>query len=245
MSQILHTRDFIKSQLIKLGVGHYPALMLHASLRKIGPIQGGAEALLDILIETLPDNSALIMPLGSNDGESFDAKKSAAEKDIGILAEIFRCRKETLVNDHVAGRFGAIGKLSLKLLNPTPLNDYLGPGSLLERFTQLNGIVLRIGADLDTVTLTHYAEYLANIPNKKRVKRKYVRSDIGTQIIESLDDTNGIFAWEKGDYFSQILKDYLSEGRATVGKVGNSKAEVLKAKDFVNYSTKWLESNFS
>lgn len=245
LNQKLHSRSFIKSQLIELGIGNSSALMLHASIRKIGPIQGGAEALLDIILGILPENSALLMPLGSNDGETFDAKRSVAEKDIGVLAEIFRCREETLVNDHAAGRFGAIGKLSLKLLNPTPLNDYHGPGSLLDRFTQMNGLVLRVGADLDTVTLTHYAEYLANIPNKKRVKRKYVRSDTGVQIIESLDDTNGIFVWEKDDYFSQIMIDYLAEGRATVGKIGNSVAELFRAQDFVHYSVQWLESNFS
>lgn len=241
----MHTRDFIRSQMVSLGVNNSPALMLHASLRKIGLIQGGPEVLLDVIVETLPENSALLMPLGADDREPFDMKTSLAEKDIGALAEIFRCRKETLVNDHVAGRFGAIGKASQKLLNPTPLNDYYGPGSLLDRFTQMNGSVLRIGADLDTVTLTHYAEYLADIPNKKRVNRKYVRSDTGLQFIESLDDTNGISEWKKGDYFSQILIDYLKEGRAKVAIVGNSRAEIFRAQDFVHYSVQWLESNFS
>lgn len=241
----MHTRDLISSQLVKLGIDSLPALMLHAGIRKIGPIQGGPGILLDLLVEILPESSVLVMPLGSNDDELFDAKTSAAEKDIGALAEIFRCRKNTLVNDHVAGRFGAVGRASKMLLNPTPLNDYYGPGSLLDRFTQMNGSVLRVGADLDTVTLTHYAEYLANIRNKKRVKREYFRADTGSQCIESLDDTNGIVDWENGDYFTQILIDYLAEGCAKVGTIGNAKAEIFEAQDFVRHSVHWLESNFS
>lgn len=219
--------------------------MLHVSLRKIGPIQGGPEVLLDVIEAILPENSALLMPFGAEPGGPFDANTTPAEKEIGALAEIFRRRSGTQVNDHVAGRFGATGALSQTLLDPTPLNDYLGPGSLLDRFTQMNGAVLRIGADMDTVTLTHYAEYLANIPNKRRITRKYIHSKYGTQYIESLDDSDGIVSWEKGDYFSRILIDYLKQGRAVIGTVGNAVAELFEADDFVRYARHWLESEFS
>lgn len=235
----------LRTQLIELGVNKCNALMLHASLRKMGPIQGGAEALFDLLEDLMPKESAIVMPLGAEPGAPFDANTTPAEKEIGALAEIFRCRTGTQVNDHVAGRFAASGKLASMLLNPTPLNDYLGPGSLLDRFTQINGSVLRIGVDLDTVTLTHYAEYLANIPNKKRVTRIYRHARLGTQFIESLDDSEGIVVWDKGDYFSQILVDYLGAGRAKLGVVGNAVAERLNAGDFVSYAVDWLESQFS
>jgi len=239
------TDNFLISQLLDLGVDKCSALMLHVSLRKMGPLPGGAEALLDLLEQLLPEDSAIVMPLGAEPGGPFNAKTTPAEKEIGALAEIFRCRKGTRVNDHVAGRFAVKGRLGKMLLNPTPRNDYLGPGSLLERFTRINGSVLRIGADLDTVTLTHYAEYLANIPNKRRVTREYLHSKHGVQYIESLDDSDGIVSWDKGDYFSQILIDYLKEGRAKVGMVGNAVAELLSADDFVRYAVRWLESNFS
>jgi len=217
--------------------------MLHVSLRKIGPIQGGADTLLEILEQILPKNATIIMPLGAEPGYPFDMLSTPAEKEIGALAEIFRCRIGTMVNDHVAGRFAASGALSNNFLNPTPLNDYYGPGSLLDRFTKAKGSVLRIGADLDTVTLTHYAEYLATIPNKKRIIKKYLHARCGVQYVESLDDTSGIVDWNKGDYFSQILIDYLKEGHATVGVIGSTAAELLKADDYVSFAVRWMETN--
>ena len=240
----MNTSDSLLRDLSSLPIEKSSALMLHASLRKIGPIEGGADVLLDTILKLLPDGSPLLMPLGSNDSDVFDAESSPADVQIGALAEIFRRRKATVVNDHVAGRFGTIGKSSSELLNPTPLHDYLGPGSVLDRFTQRNGSVLRIGADPDTVTLTHYAEYLADIPNKRRIKKRYLRSDTGPQVIESLDDCNGIVEWDEGDYFTHILNDFVKTGQLSVGKVGNARAELFKAKDFIQFSVKWLETVF-
>jgi aminoglycoside N3'-acetyltransferase len=147
------------------------------------------------------------------------------------------------VNDHAAARFGAYGPKATELLEPMPLHDYLGPGSVLERFTEMNGAILRLGANIDTVTLTHYAEYLAKIPNKRRVRLRYERADIGEQWIESLDDTYGIAEWEGGDYFPQILIDFMAAGYAKIGPVGNSTAELFEAKPFVKFAVKWLESH--
>lgn len=67
----------------------------------------------------------------------------------------------------------------------------------------------------------------------------------GIQYVESLDDSDGIVSWDKGDYFSQILIDYLNEGRAKSGMVDNAVAELLSADDFVRYAVRWLESNLS
>jgi hypothetical protein len=42
-----------------------PPLMVHASLRRIGPIEGGAYALLDVLIEVLGTGGTLMMAQGA------------------------------------------------------------------------------------------------------------------------------------------------------------------------------------
>ena len=107
----------------------------------------------------------------------------------------------------------------------------------------MNGAVLRLGANVDTVTLTHYAEYLANVPNKRRVRLRYERADIGEQWIESLDDTYGIDEGEDGDYFPQIFLDFLAAGYVKTGPVGNCTAELFEAKPFVKFAVKWLESH--
>jgi aminoglycoside 3-N-acetyltransferase len=236
----------LTDQLTLLGVEPGASLMVHASLRKIGPIEGGADAVLDALIEALGPGGTLLMILGADDEEPFDALSSPVEEDdMGVLAEVFRTRRGVRVNDHAAARYAAIGPQSQHLLEPVPLHDYHGPGSVLDRFTQRGGFVLRLGAAVDTVTLTHWAEYLARVPNKRLVRRRYVRADIGEQWIEGLDDDDGIVDWEHGDYFPQILLDFLQAGHARTGRVGACTAELFAAQALVEFAVAWLEAHFS
>jgi aminoglycoside N3'-acetyltransferase len=217
--------------------------MVHASLRKLGPVEGGAGGLLSVILELIGSEGTLVFPLGSEINEPFNALTSPAEKDIGVLAEVFRQWPGTKVNDHPAGRFGALGHRADWLLKPTPLHDYLGPGSLLDRFTQADGIILRLGADPDTMTLTHYAEYLADLPHKDTVAIPYIWSTGREEIIRSLDDCNGIVQWDYGDYFSQILLDFLEEQHTDVGQVGSCRAELISARLFVSFAVDWMEKN--
>jgi aminoglycoside N3'-acetyltransferase len=243
MSALVSARQ-LATGIGRIGVQDGGVVMVHASMRKLGPVDGGAETVLATLLESVGASGNLLMVLSADERDPFDARTSPVDtKDMGILAEVFRRHPRTEVNDHAADRFAAIGPLAKELLNPTPLHDYHGPGSVLERLVRANGTVLRLGANPDTVTLTHYAEYLADLPSKTRVKRKYVRADIGEQWIESLDDSDGIAVWAHGDYFPQIFLDFVKAGHARVGPVGNCTAELLPARAFVDFAVQWMETN--
>lgn len=234
----------LAADLRRLGVPHGGVVMIHASMRALGPVVGGAEVVLATLLEAVGQEGTLLMVLSAPDDVPFDAATTPVDtEDMGILAEIFRRHPCAEVNDHAADRFAAIGPLADRVLNPTPLHDYHGPGSVLERLVQAGGSVLRLGANPDTVTLTHYAEYLAKLPNKRRAKRRYRRADTGEQWIDSLDDTDGIAIWAHGDYFPQIRADFLVAGKARVGGVGNCTAELLPARAFVDFAVQWMETN--
>ena len=66
-----------------------------------------------------------------------------------------------------------------------------GPGSPLEHLCAEGGRILRLGADLNTVTALHRAEYLVELPDKKRVRRHYrVLGERGPEVrhVDCLDD---------------------------------------------------------
>lgn len=234
-------RPELDQQLAALGIGECRLLMVHASLRKLGPVEGGADGLLDGLMSALGPDGTLVMPMGAQDSGPIDCLTTPADGELGVLVEIFRQRPGTKVNDHAAARFGASGPLAEVILEPIPLHHYYGEGSPISRFAEHGGRVLRLGADIDTVTLTHFAEYLADLPHKKTVRRRYVRADTGEQWIESLDDSDGIADWSGGDYFSQVLVDFLATGKARCGPVGGCTAELFSADDFVPFAVEWLE----
>ncbi|MDD9936014.1 MAG: AAC(3) family N-acetyltransferase [Myxococcales bacterium] len=233
-------RAEVEGALRALGVQSGAVVMLHASLRKLRP-EGGADGLLDAVREVLGREGTLLMPLGAEPGAPFDALETPAEKEIGALAEVFRTRAGVRVSDHVAGRFAGWGPRAAELVDHPPLHDYLGPGSTLERFTDAGGQVLRIGADRNTVTLTHWAEYLAELPDKRRVRNHYGRRDGTEQHIEGLDDCDGIVDWPQGDYFGVLLADFVQQGHASVGAIDGCALELLDAATYVRFAVAWME----
>ncbi|MBV9541197.1 MAG: AAC(3) family N-acetyltransferase [Alphaproteobacteria bacterium] len=252
--------------MINLGVRQSDILMVHASLRAIGPVVGGANGVLDALCAATGMGGAVMMVLGARDdwawvNESpeterqvllhgsppFDALSTPAQPDVGYLAEALRLRPGVRVTNHPEGRFAAIGDRAAELLRDPPWHDYFGPGSPLDHLCALGGHVLRLGADKDTVTLLHLAEYLAPIPHKRRIRRhRLVAAPGGPQIrvVECLnDDGEGVCEWPHGDYFEAILNDYLSSGRACIGRVGNAQAELIGARELVTFAVDWMANN--
>ena len=241
--------------------------MVHASLKRIGPVEGGALGVVHALDRAVGADGTLLMVLGANDdwywvnsrpeaersalladAEPFDSQTTPAEKDVGVLAEVFRQVEDTHVSNHPEGRFGARGRLAADFVASVPWDDYYGPGSPLERLVKANGRVLRLGADTNTVTLIHYAEYLADVPSKRRVRRhRRVATPRGPEIraVECLDDSNGIVDWPGEDYFSVILRNYFATHDVPRGLVGGATSEIIPARDLVTFAARWMTTHFA
>jgi aminoglycoside N3'-acetyltransferase len=241
--------------------------MVHASMRAIGPVQDRAEGLVRALERAVGEDGTLVMNLGARDdwdwvnarpeneraallagSPPFDHLHTPADPDNGVLAEVFRQLPGTQVNNHPDARFGARGRLASYLLADPPWDDYYGPGSVLERLVQARGKVLRLGADLDTVTLLHYAEYLVPINQKRRVRRHHlVLEGDGARVrqVECLDDSEGIVEYAGEDYFAVIVREYLASGAGSRGTVGRAPSELLDARDLVEFAVAWMAMHFA
>jgi aminoglycoside N3'-acetyltransferase len=269
------SRHELVADLHRLGVRAGDALMVHASLRKIGPTAGGASGVLDALDRAVGSAGTLLMVLGAvvhhewvnerpeeeraallANEAPYDPLAARSLPEVGYLAEAFRTRPGTIVNDNPSGRFAARGRRAAEILRDVPWDDYYGPGSPLHRLCEAGGRILRMGANADTTTVLHYAEYLASVPRKRRVRRHYrVRGPHGpeTRTVECLDDEHGIVdwppavaagvEWPDNDYFAVILKTYLATGRGLRGRVGGAEAELIEAADIVEFGARWMTDN--
>jgi aminoglycoside N3'-acetyltransferase len=241
--------------------------MVHASLRAIGPVEGGAAAVVHSLEDAVGSDGTLLMNLGARDdydwvnerpeserpalldqAPTFDALHTPADPGVGVLAEVFRRLPGTAVNDHPDARFGARGRLARQLLaEPLPWDDYYGPGSVLDRFTHAGGKVLRLGADPDTVTVLHLAEYRVDLPGKRRVVRHHkVVGPSGLpeiRTVSCLDDSNGIVVREGEDYFALVLRDYFAHRSVRHGRVGEACSELIDATDLLAHAVAWMRAN--
>ncbi len=263
-------RESLRRDLISLGVQEGSRVMVHASLRKLGLARsqrgaGGAEMLLDALEAAVGPSGTLVMILGSDYAQDwvnqrpveerahllagtppFDARTASVLPEVGWLAEVFRLRAGTVLSDNPSGRFAARGPDAEVLLAHQPWNDYYGPGSPLEKLCAWGGQVLRLGADPNTVTVLHYAEYLAQVANKRRTRWDYLiaRDGVPEHVwIHCLDDAEGIADWDE-DYFEVITNAYVAQGRERTGHVGQARSELLDAADFARFGAAWMEEHF-
>ena len=249
----------------RLGVRPGEMLMVHASLRAIGPVEGGASGVLDALDEAVGPDGTLLMILGAVvDHEwvnarpeeeraalleglpPYDPKAALPLPEVGHLAEAFRTRPGTRVDDNPSGRFAARGAGVDILFRDAPWDDYYGPGSPLDRLCRMGGRVVRLGASPDTTTALHFAEYLADVPGKRRVRRHYRVNGLDgpvTRMVESLDDEHGIVDWDGEDYFALILKAYRATGGPATGLVGRAPSELINADDIVAFGATWMTAN--
>ncbi len=254
------------AELRRLGVADGDLVMVHASLRAIGPVAGDAAGVVAALDAAVGEGGSVLMTIGARDdwgwvnehpegeraallegSEPFDAATTPADPDMGVLAEVFRTTPGTVVSDHPEGRFAARGHGAEALLADVPWDDYYGPGSPLARLVEAGGKVLRLGADIDTVTAIHYAEYLADVPAKRRVRRhRLVRGPTGPVmvVVQCLDDSDGIVAYPGPDYFGVILEEFLTGGSARRGIVGGAASELVDAGELVTFAARWMTERF-
>lgn len=264
MSEGVRTQAQITRDLRALGLREGDLVMVHASLRNLGPVEGRAVGVIEGILAAVVPGGTMLMVLGATDdhawvnehpetereallvdAEPFDTRTNPALAEIGTLAEVFRRYPGVVVNDHPEGRFAAYGELAADLLDDLPWDDYYGPGSPLERLAE-GGRILRLGADLDTVTALHYAEYRCSVWPKRRVRRyRRVATPEGprNRVVDCLDDEHGIVDYPGEDYFADCLRDYLATGRARTGVVGNARAELLDAADIVAYGERWMDEH--
>jgi len=265
----------IVDDLHRLGVRQGDALMLHASLRRIGAVEGGPSGVIDALDMAIGPEGTLMMVLGAvvehewvnshpedarpallAGATPFDPLTAPVYPEVGYLAEVFRTRPGTRVTDNPSGRLAARGRLADTFVRNAPWNDYYGPDSPLHRLCQAGGRVLRMGANPDTTTVLHYAEYLAALPGARRVRRHYrVQGTDGpeTRSVECLDDEHGIVDWSRGegaevadrDYFAAILHAYLGAGHGLRGQVGQADATLLDAAHLVAFGVDWMRAHLS
>lgn len=257
--------------LAALGLRAGDVAMIHASLRNIGLARtdigaGGADFLLGALDAAVGPGGTLLMVLGTAyemdwvnahppearaallaGSAPFDPFNAPAMGEVGWLAEAFRRRPGTMVSANPSGRFGARGARAAALLADQPWHDYYGPGSPLDRLCAWDGKIVRLGANPDTVTALHYAEYLADLPDKRRTRWDYLlaRGDAAPEHvwIDCLDDAEGIADWDGEDYFAVILGEYLALGRHRAGLVGKARSELIDAAELVAFGARWMEGN--
>jgi aminoglycoside 3-N-acetyltransferase len=249
------TRSSLRADLTRLGVVAGDVLMVHASVRSIGPVTGGVNVIVQALLDAVGPSGTLVAyvdyePFHDDDDAEipvFDKRIAHAARDHGILHETLRTWPAALRSDHPDAGVVAIGAQAESITKEHPFAYGYGKGSPFEKVLHANGRVLMLGAPLDTITLLHFAEDQARIPDKRiHCYRRLMPGPNGPEWVtfEEFDTAEPVNHRLPDDCFERIARDYLAQGGGATGLVGTALATLMDGPDLVRFAIEWLERFF-
>lgn len=251
------TRSSLLTDLVRLGVRPGGVIMVHASVRSIGPVTGGVNVVLQALLDAVGPTGTLAAyldfePFYEDDDTAevpvFDKRIAHAARDHGILHETIRTWPGALRSDHPDAGVAAIGPLAAWITAEHPFHYGYGPGTPFAKILQANAQVLLLGAPLDTITLLHYAEHEARIPGKRiRQYRRLMPTPQGPRWtdFEEFDTADPVNSQLPTDVFARIAADFLATGQGSAGPVGAAPSSLFPAPELVRFGIDWLERYFA
>ena len=172
------TKNEIIDALYSVGMEKGHTVMVHTSMSAMGYVCGGAQTVIEALIEVVGDEGTIMMPtqswknLDPEDGVHWDVEKEywqvirenwpAYDKRItptntmGAVAEAFRQWPGTLRSDHPARSVAAWGRHAEYLVENHDLSNIFGDGSPIGKLYELNGKVLLMGVGYDNLNSRHF-----------------------------------------------------------------------------------------
>jgi aminoglycoside 3-N-acetyltransferase len=256
----MYSKEELANDFRELGIRPGDTAMLHASVRAVGEVAGGPDAIHLALKSALTEEGTLMMYAScpryydevgrgilTREHESeileklpvFDALTARSDRDNGILVEFLRTYSDSRVNHHVA-RFVFWGNQTEHLISSQPWNYALGSDSPLERFLMLDGKIILLGSDHDAVTFLHYVEHVADIPGKRIARYRVPVMENGCRVWRAMEefDTSGdgVHANWPDRFFAKIVDMLLTKTRNKGARVGSAMTYMLSARELFEFA---------
>jgi aminoglycoside 3-N-acetyltransferase len=154
--------------LLALGVRPGGILLVHSSLRSLGPNAGGPQAVIAALREALGPAGTLLLPALSyatvtRERPVFDQRLTPS--CVGIIPETFRLMPGVRRSLHPTHSVCAVGPLTADLLDAHASDSTpCGPASPFRRLPEAGGRILMLGCGLKPNTSMHAIEELVVPP---------------------------------------------------------------------------------
>ncbi len=156
------TRSDLIADLRRLGVSSGDSLIVHSSLRVIGWVEGGPDAVIDALQAVIGPEGTLAMPTFCPPRPRFIVAETPC--DTGLIPETFRRRADVLRSIHPTHSVAAWGARAAHVVAGHEHATALGVDSPLHRMAELGASVLMTGVDCRRCSLIHVAEALRRVP---------------------------------------------------------------------------------
>jgi aminoglycoside 3-N-acetyltransferase len=257
-----HTHRSLVRDLEALGVAVGRVLLVHASMRALGPIEGGASTLAAALRDVLGARGTLVAPAHTANNSDTSRTHLAAiagmtakqvnefrlamppfdpistpSAGMGQLAELIRTTPGAVRSLHPQTSFAAVGPMAQQLMDGHAADCHLGEASPLARLYEVSADVLLLGMGYRAFTAFHLAEYRYTPRPPTRTYRCVVASSGRRKWWEyrdvSLDDSD----------FEDIGVRLDDTKTVSWGRVGEASCRLIPLAPAVDFAIRWMRGH--
>ncbi|QBF32754.1 AAC(3) family N-acetyltransferase [Thalassococcus sp. S3] len=258
MTQMPATRDSLHQDMTALGIAEGDGVFVHASLGAIGPVVGGARAVIEALQDCVGPGGLIGMPAFSQDARWPDLiDREACTEDqrraiqnavpahdprlshclgMGLIADTFRQWPGTVRSDHPNVSVCLNGAEAQRFVAPHSAAWATGAdtplGSLARR---ANMKVLLIGVDWTRCSPLHTAEFYAK-PRRTKIRR--FKTGAGQAPWHEVPDV----ADDLGRIFPATGEAFEATGLVTFGDIGQAGCRLCPYDQLLTFATRFIGS---
>jgi len=229
------SREEITRGLRQAGLGPGDIVLVHSSLASLGFVPGGAETVIDALVECVSPGGTVLFPTFTGSRELSHAHPPVFRPHetpcwTGLIPETARRRPDAIRSLGPTHSVCAIGSRAQWLTaDHEKCATPCGIGSPFHKLQQSGGKVLFIGVDLSCCTLFHHVEELAGAPYvcvDEPVSARVVLA--GAEIATPLR----IHVYGFPRDYTRFEPELADRGILSLGKAGQADLRVLEAGPF-------------
>jgi aminoglycoside 3-N-acetyltransferase len=225
-------REKIAAALSDLGLRTGDVVFVHGSMRSMGYVAGGADAVVDAFLDTLGPEGTIVVPTfifsHSADGVAvFDPERDPSE--MGRLTETVRTRAGADRSCHLVHSVAALGPHAKQITAVQGAAAWAADGPFWQLYV-LGARILLLGVPYLRCTYFHVIEQLVQVSYRRWKKREaMIRESNGT--MRDLPTVGyGPERDFRGNDFNKLGALLEDRGLAHVGAVGNAVARLFPAR---------------
>lgn len=241
----MYTKENLREHITRLGVRPQDTLLVHSSMKALGPVAGGADAVLDAFSEVLAAG-LLVLPTHTwsqinKENPTFDVLNEPS--CVGILTNLFRKRPGVLRSWHPTHSVAALGQDASDFIQGEEKIDSPCPrhgcwGKLYDRKAK----ILFLGAELSRNTVIHGVEEWANLRN--RISTWYEELKILTpdgRLLERPMRRHAAPISDISQNYSKLAAPLFARGIAREGKIGDAHSILIDVVPMVDLTLEFLQ----
>lgn len=227
-------KDDIINGLRKLGLKTGDTLVVHSSLSSFGRVSGGAETVVDAVIEVIGCTGTLVVPTYTYGLDVYDPAMSKSLN--GAITEAVRKRPNAIRSKHPSHSVASIGRLAEIITEDVEKHTPFGRGSALFNVLQAKGKILLLGTTHTANSMVHVAEEIqkvAYLDRSRNVKIKTANGSVISKWIRRPGCSRGFDVIEESLEVRKAIKETLIGNCAAIltdaRSVVDAAIEILKA----------------